>query len=133
MTLMLPALGIVNAHDRPHQNMLAVVYGETALKWSYVVPGKNRSQAHPIDDLSCFTPLHHFGIRYGMTSDGRLRLTRFSISIATTPEGHKRDWQGSSDVIVDVMQGVVSKVVAAVQLRHRGPVTRTNHKLSSVA
>jgi hypothetical protein len=110
-----PILGIVNGFDRPHQMMVAIVIGNPeSLKWCYVAPGKNRGKGLRLVGEQVFTPLSEFGVRYGMTSDGRLRLRRFSISRAKWPDGSPRQWQGADDVVIDVMPSMASKVWGAV-------------------
>jgi hypothetical protein len=113
-----PVLGIVNRVDRPHQGMVAVVFGNPeALKWSYVAPGADRGRPKRLDDPLCFTPLSEFGIRYGMTHDGRLRLIRFTIPSAKMPDGSTRQWQGADDCVIDVMPCIAAKVWGAVHAK----------------
>lgn len=110
-----PALGILNDTDAPHQNMVAVVFGRPETpRWIYVVPRVAGNGEHQLVDPQLFRPLSDFGVHATLTEDGNLALNQLTISIARTPSGLPRPWQGSPSAIIKVTHHAMGFVMRAV-------------------
>lgn len=111
-----PALGILNETDAPHQNMVVAVWGKPEhLRWCYIAPRHTGNSEHELREPELFTPLADFGVHATITPDGRLGLNQLTLSIATTPAGKPRRWQGAPSSIIEVHHHVAGFVMRAVR------------------
>lgn len=124
-----PVLGILNQHDNPHENWIAVLYSKaesverTLLYWRYVAPRHNGSIvggecAYPED----FTPLADFNVLTHMLPDARLGIhyidelhPAFRLPAARYSDGRVRHWQGAVNAAIDMDHRAASFVFRAIR------------------